>query len=1449
MKSLSKLPLVVLCPILAFAAFCPRFAFAQNIVEQRIVLNWGVWNWDYYSLHGVFHIGSGVPDGHYYLHLTEHNGTNPFDMPFQIVNGQPVQPEWTWSGYQARFVPDDGWKMVAISASGLDGPAQGIVIPASGENTVWRLDKYFLDGNVPSYVNRDFDFHVYLGGLAPSTPTPPPNCKCTDDKSGGNQENCQSCSGNVGMPRYSVHSLLVSLNVQDTPLRYKPARGPVVDFTVTYNQRDDRQPAVFSYSNLGPKWTFGWLSYVVDNPVSPTAVAEVYLPGGGTEVYPFDSISQTFLPEPQSQALLVRTGSASYEKRFPDGSKQVFSLSTGATTYPRKLFMTQLVDPAGNSVSIAYDSQRRVTAITDALGQITSVSYGIATEPLKITKVTDPFGRFATFEYDSNGRLKLITDEIGIQSQFGYQNETDSICSLTTPYGTTSFVSGGSGSNRWITITDPLGGTERVEYRDGAPGIGSSDSVVPNAGGIVNAGLDTANTFYWDKKAMAVAPGDFTKARIKHWLYESNGSVSGAISSEKQPLENRVWYTYPGQPDYLHVGRSTKPSQVARVLADGTTQLYQYEYNSFGKTTKSIDPAGRTLRYVYDTNQIDLLEMWQVIGTSDELLRRLTYNTLHQPLTDTDAAGQTTTFSYNPSGQILTRTNAKGEITTYSYGGVAPAGCLATITSPSIGGLSVVTRFGYDSFKRQRTVTTDPDQYTVTTDYDNLDRRIRVTYPDTTFEQFQYTDHVTGVMTLDLTGSRDRHGHWTYRHYDANRKLDSITDPLQRVTRLGWCTCGSLTSITDPAGNRTTFNRDLQGRVYQKVFHDRTSIGYLFEGQGAPNTPGATSRLQSATDALLRRTNYSYSVDDNLIQVTYTDSLGHSLNPPTASVGFTYDPNYDRVLTMTDGTGLTTFEYYPVTSSPTLGAGRLKSVDGPMANDTVVFTYDELGRKVSQSVNGEIETGSYDALGRLTATDNALGHFDRQYEKVTSLLRAVVFPNGQRTYYGYYGNDHDERLRMVQNVSAVGAIFSRFDYASDAEGSVTSLSRMQNATSSGLWFDYDDSHQLLSTRNAFEPNLASQKRDYKYDEAGNRRSDSDYDPHPTPPGGWFNGVFANCEVNKLNQITIRTVRINDGAPQQSQLVYDAAGNLVDDGAGTTFEWDAANRLSAINYQSNQRTEFTYDGFGRRVQIVEKSNSDVTNLSQFIWIGNRIAQERSGGGAKTVRKYFAEGERLRTGPSQDAAYFYTRDHLGSIREVTDSSGVVQACYDYDPYGKRTRLFGTLDVSFGYTGHYYHERSGLNLTLHRAYHPTLGRWLSRDPIEERGGLNLYGYVENNPINATDPLGLIKIYGNWCGPDWTGGRSGVYTPHPSGYYRAPINSLDSACETHDICYSECRTDHPCDGGERSQCFRACDRVLTAAANAYGGIWGHVIASTIDRPGKRSPERDDPSCCQKGK
>ena len=96
--------------------------------------------------------------------------------------------------------------------------------------------------------------------------------------------------------------------------------------------------------------------------------------------------------------------------------------------------------------------------------------------------------------------------------------------------------------------------------------------------------------------------------------------------------------------------------------------------------------------------------------------------------------------------------------------------------------------------------------------------------------------------------------------------------------------------------------------------------------------------------------------------------------------------------------------------------------------------------------------------------------------------------------------------------------------------------------------------------------------------------------------------------------------------------------------------------------------------------------------------------------------------------------------GSIREILSSSGTTLARYDYSAYGIRSRTAGTYEAEKGYTGHDYHVGSGLVLTLYRAYDPQTGRWLSPDPIQEAGGMNLYGYVGDSPLNDRDPLGLF-------------------------------------------------------------------------------------------------------------
>lgn len=126
----------------------------------------------------------------------------------------------------------------------------------------------------------------------------------------------------------------------------------------------------------------------------------------------------------------------------------------------------------------------------------------------------------------------------------------------------------------------------------------------------------------------------------------------------------------------------------------------------------------------------------------------------------------------------------------------------------------------------------------------------------------------------------------------------------------------------------------------------------------------------------------------------------------------------------------------------------------------------------------------------------------------------------------------------------------------------------------------------------------------------------------------------------------------------------------------------------------------------------------------------------------TKRFYPQGVQVPGATSPADKLFYTRDHLGSVRELTDNTGALRARYDYDPYGRVTKVSGDLDADFGYTGHYYHAASGLYLTLFRAYDSNNARWLGRDPIAERDDINLYGYVNNDPINGMDPLGLWVV-----------------------------------------------------------------------------------------------------------
>src|SRR5579862_8005011 len=219
------------------------------------------------------------------------------------------------------------------------------------------------------------------------------------------------------------------------------------------------------------------------------------------------------------------------------------------------------------------------------------------------------------------------------------------------------------------------------------------------------------------------------------------------------------------------------------------------------------------------------------------------------------------------------------------------------------------------------------------------------------------------------------------------------------------------------------------------------------------------------------------------------------------------------------------------------------------------------------------------------------------------------------------------------------------------------------------------------------------------------------------------------------------VVLSNGVSQT--LTYDLNGNLVTmtnttTGAAVSNVWDAANRLVAIYSNGTYRSVFTYDGLGRRVRQTEINGTTTNSDNWMLWCGTELCEKRDSAGGTVSNRFFAQGEQI-----GGTNYFFARDHIGSIREMTDTNGTIRARYSYDPWGRRTKVGGDLEADFGFTGHYYHGPSGLHLTLYRAYSADLGRWLNRDPLENaelRQRPNLYEYVNNQSVLLSDRLGLF-------------------------------------------------------------------------------------------------------------
>jgi len=582
-------------------------------------------------------------------------------------------------------------------------------------------------------------------------------------------------------------------------------------------------------------------------------------------------------------------------------------------------------------------------------------------------------------------------------------------------------------------------------------------------------------------------------------------------------------------------------------------------------------------------------------------------------------------------------------------------------------------------------------------------------------------DAVTTTFTYEPTFNQvatitDPLTHTTTLGYDSFGNRTSITNPLSQQATLTYNTNNQPVTVTTPAGT-TTFGyegsdlisvTDPTGKVTMRY---TDAVGRMVRmtdplGRSTDYTYDPLNRMTQITDALGGLTQFGYDENGNLRSVTDARSNTTSFDfnnmdrktsrtdPLLQSESYIYDNN-GNLTTFTDRKSQLTTTTYDALDRRTLVTYH--------DNSTTSYTYDA-GNRVTQIVDssGGTITFTYDGLDRLLTETTSLGTVTYTYDAAGR--RATMSVPGQ-SMVSYAYDDADRLTTITQSTSIVSFVY-------DDAGRRTS-----HTLPNGIVTEYG--YDAASRSTALTYKLGGNTLGtlvYAYNDAGER----------TVIGGTWAGTGQSAAVASATY---------NGANQQltfggQTLTYDLNGNLTSDGTNT-YAWNARNQLTAITGATP--ATFMYDGQGRRNQKIV--NGSVTN---FLYDGINAVQEQTGATIANLLVGRGVDERFMRSSATETGYLLA-DILGSTVALTDSTGTVQTTYFYEAFGAGNASGASSTNPYTYTGR---ENDGSGLYYYRARHysPRLQRFISEDPIRFGGGdTNVYAYVQNRPLAATDPTGL--------------------------------------------------------------------------------------------------------------
>jgi RHS repeat-associated protein len=766
--------------------------------------------------------------------------------------------------------------------------------------------------------------------------------------------------------------------------------------------------------------------------------------------------------------------------------------------------------------------------------------------------------------------------------------------------------------------------------------------------------------------------------------------ASNRITQAKDNIGRVVGYTYDAS------GRLSN-------VTDVSGGITQYTYDNSNRMTKITDPKGIIyLTNTYDTNG-RVTKQTQADSTTYQFAYTIGANGKVSQTDVTDPRGNVRRVTFNTSGYVAADTHAQGkpEQRTVTYERQAATNQVLSVIDP----LNRKTAYAYDSMGNVTGVTRlSGTSEAVTTSF---------TYEPVYNKVASINDPLNHTVSLgydakgNVTSITDPLNHQTILAHNTAGQMLSITDSLQNRTQFGY-EFGYLTTLTDPKGGTATRFIDDAGRVLAVTDALGHSVRYSYD---------AMNQLTKATDPLAGVTSFVYDANGNLLSVTdarnnvgtYTYNNMDRLTGRKDALLRTQSYEYDgmgNLTKLTDRRGKVTSFSYDRFNRPTfVGFGTLTQGNTTTYESTINYTYDAGDRLIRtvDSVSGTINL-AYDNLDRLTSETTPQGAVSYTYDAAGRRTSMTIA--GQPTINYAYDNAN-RQTGITQGVSNVSFAFD------DANRLTTST--LPNGVR--MEYGYDQASQLTGITYKSGATVLGNLT-YEYDETGRRiKIGGSYGRTSLPQ------ALASASHNSNNQLTQRSA---------SSLTYDANGNLTSDGVNT-YTWDARNQLASMS-GAGLSGSFTYDSFGRR-----RGKTINGVATEFLYDGGNAVQEKTGGAPSANLLTGGVDQTFMRTDATGARHLLT-DGLGSTLGLTDASGSETTQYTYEPFGQTSVSGVTSSNSSQYTGR---ENDGTGLYYYRAryYSPSLQRFISEDPIGIAGGINLYSYVDNNPITYRDLFGLEK------------------------------------------------------------------------------------------------------------